>query len=59
MQVDRWGLGWDNGNGNERYRHKSGLTKRYKDIEVDIQKIKRDSGGSKKDKNWCKWIDDN
>ena len=41
--MDRWRLSWDNENGDERYRHKSGLTKRYKDIK--IQEIERDSGG--------------
>ena len=41
---NRWGLGWDNENGDERDRHQSGLVKRYKEIEVDIQEIKRDSG---------------
>ena len=56
--MDRWGLGWDNENGDDRYRHKSGLTKRYKDIEVDRQEIERDSGGLKKDKNIYKWIDE-
>ena len=45
MQVDRWQLGWDKENGIERDRHQSGLTKRYKDIEVDRQEIERDSGG--------------
>ena len=33
--MDRWGLGWDKENGVERDRHQSGLTKRYKEIEVD------------------------
>ena len=43
--MDRSELGWDNENVDKRYRHKSGLTKRYKDIEVDIQEIERDDGG--------------
>ena len=33
----RWGLGWDKDNGIERDRHQSELTKRYKEIEVDLQ----------------------
>ena len=43
--MDRWGLGWDNENGDKRDRHQFWLTKRYKEIEVDRQEIERDSGG--------------
>ena len=44
--------------GVKRDRQKNGLKKIYKEIEVDIQEIKRDSGGLKRDKNRCKWIDE-
>ena len=40
--MDRRGLGWDKVNGVERGRHQSGLTKRYKETEVDRQEIERD-----------------
>ena len=43
--MDTSGLGRDNGNGDERYRYKSGLPKRYKDTEVDRHEIERGSGG--------------
>ena len=39
MQVDRWGLDWEKENRIERVRHLSGLTKRYKEVEVDRQEI--------------------
>ena len=44
--------------GVKRDRQKNGLKKIYKEIEVDIQEIKRDSGGLKRDKNRYKWIDE-
>ena len=43
--MDRWGLDWDKENGFERYSREFGLTKRYKEIEVDRKEIKIDTGG--------------
>ena len=42
--MDRWGLGWDKENGVEKDRHQSGLTKRYKEIDVDRQEIETNIG---------------
>ena len=41
--MDRWGTGLENGV--ERDRHQFGLTKRYKEIEVDRQEIETNGGG--------------
>ena len=43
--MDRWELGWDKENGVKRDRHQSGLTKKYKEIEEDRQKIETNIGG--------------
>ena len=48
--MDRWRLGWDKENGVERDRHQSELTKRYKEMEVDRQKIETSIGGYIKNK---------
>ena len=48
--MDRWGLGRDKENGVERNRHQSGLTKRYKKMDVDKQEIKGDIGQYTMDK---------
>ena len=42
--MDRWGLSWDKENGVERDSRQSGLTKRYKEIEVDRQEIETNIG---------------
>ena len=48
--MDRWGLGWYEESGVERNRHQSGLTKRYKEIEVDKQEIETNIGGYTKNR---------
>ena len=48
--MNRWGLGWDNENGDEKYRPKSVLIKIYKEIEVDRQEIETNIGGYAKNR---------
>ena len=48
--MDRWWLWWGKENGVERIRNKSGLTKRYKEIEVDRQEIETNIGGYTKNR---------
>ena len=40
--MDIWGLGRNKEIGVKRDRHQSGMIKRYKEIEVDIQRIEWD-----------------
>ena len=48
--MDKLGLGWDKENGVKRDRHQSGLTKRYKEIEVGRQEIEIDIDGYTKNR---------
>ena len=48
MDIRR--LGWDKENGVERDRHQFGLTKRYKEIEVDRQEIETNIVGHTKNR---------
>ena len=48
--MDRWGSGWDKEYGVERDRQQSGLTKRYKELEVDRQEIETSIGGYTKNR---------
>ena len=48
--MDRWRLGWDKENGVKKDKHESGLTKRYKEIEVDRQEIETNIGGYTKNR---------
>ena len=42
--MDRWGLGYDKGNGVGRDRHQSGWIEKYKEIEVDRQDTETNIG---------------
>ena len=60
--MGTWELGLKKENGVERDRHQSGLTKRYKEIEVDRQKIEKDIGQHMRDRlrlgegNWKRYM---